>query len=96
MRRRIASVRAGRQIEVVLYGKPDCELCRKAERAVSSVFGSRNLEVVNILGDRALEDMYVFRIPVLVVDGVEAAEGLIDVEDACRARSHAIRQRMTQ
>lgn len=96
LRRRIATVRTGRQIDVVLYSKPECELCAKAERAVRSVFGSRHLRIVNILDDRELEDRYIFRIPVLVVDGVEVAEGLIDADDARRARAGAIRQRMAE
>jgi hypothetical protein len=35
------------------------------------------LRVVNILEDQELEDRYVFRIPVLSINGIDVAEGEI-------------------
>lgn len=96
MLRRFRSVTASRRLDVMLMSKPGCELCEKAERATRRVFGVRRVRIVNILEDRALEDMYVFRIPVLVVDGVEVAEGLITIDDARRARRLAVRERSLQ
>ncbi len=77
--RRPANVRA------TLYSKSDCPLCREAEQVVGRVFGARQLDVVDIIGNRQLEDEYVFRIPVLVVDGQVVAEGRITMEDATSA-----------
>lgn len=93
MLRRIQSLLARREMDVVLLSKPGCELCEKAERVVGRVFGSRRVRVINILDDRTLEDEYVFRIPVLVVDGAELAEGLITEDEARRARRAALQGR---
>lgn len=86
----LRSMLIGRELDVTLYSKPGCELCREAERVIDRVFGKRRVNVVNILDDRVLEDLYVFRIPVLVVDGIEVAEGLITGEQARGARQAAI------
>ncbi len=59
---------------------------------VQRVFGVRQVDVVDIIGDRRLEDAYIFRIPVLVVDGRVLAEGHITMADA-RAALHAARVR---
>ncbi|HMM41949.1 MAG TPA: glutaredoxin family protein [Thermomicrobiales bacterium] len=93
---RIRSVLVGRELDVTLMSKPGCELCNKAERVARRVFGARRVRVVNILEDRALEDTYVFRIPVPIVDGVEIAEGLITEDDARRARAAALRGRVAR
>ena len=69
-------------VRVTLYSKPDCSLCREAETVVGRVFGAPQVDVVDIIGDRELEDQYIFRIPVLVVDGRVLAEGRITVDDA--------------
>jgi len=82
--RRPATVRA------TLYSKADCSLCREAERVVRRVFGVRQIDVVDIIGDRQLEDEYIFRIPVLVVGGQVLAEGRITMEDARLALQTAI------
>jgi hypothetical protein len=71
----------------VLYSKPGCLLCRQAERAVATVFGRAQVPVVNILGDRELEDRYVFRIPVLALGELVLAEGRITIADARAARA---------
>lgn len=62
---------------------------------VRRVFGARQVDVVDIIGDRRLEDAYVFRIPVLVVDGRVLAEGRITLADAQAAlhAAHAARVR---
>lgn len=93
---RIRAAFLGRDLDVLLLSKPGCELCDKAERITHRVFGARRLRVVNILEDRDLEDEFVFRIPVLIVDGVEVAEGLITENDARRARQAALRRRRAQ
>jgi len=90
---RIRSILSRGERDIVLLSKPGCELCQKAERAVGRVFGARRVRVVNILDDRALEDEYVFRIPVLIIDGAVVAEGLIGEEDARRAWRGALRGR---
>ena len=73
--------RAGidRNTDVTLYSRPGCHLCEDAEARIRRVLGKEasSLRVVNILEDRELEDQYVFRIPVLRINGVDVAEGEI-------------------
>jgi hypothetical protein len=76
---------SGRDIRVTLLSKPECSLCDEALASISRVFGAENVTVVNILRERALEDLYVFRIPVLMRGDVVLAEGRIDVQEARRA-----------
>jgi hypothetical protein len=65
--------------DITLYSRPGCHLCEDAEARIRRVLGrsSSRLRVVNILEDRELEDEYVFRIPVLSINGVDVAEGEI-------------------
>lgn len=71
---------------LILYSKPDCSLCELAEREATRVFGRDNVKVVDIRGQRALEDEYIFRIPVLTYRGQTLAEGLIGRAEADAAR----------
>ena len=77
-------------IRATLYSKAGCHLCHEAEEVVRRVFGARHVDVVDIIGDRRLEDEYIFRIPVLVVDGQVLAEGQITMADARQARQAAV------
>ena len=77
-------------IRATLYSKADCHLCREAEQVIRRVFGSRQVDVVDIIGDQRLEDEFIFRIPVLVVDGQVLAEGQITMADARLARRAAV------
>lgn len=83
-------------IQATLYSKADCELCREAERIVGRVFGARQVDVVDIIGNRRLEDEFIFRIPVLVVDGRVLAEGRITMADARSAHRSARTVRRTE
>lgn len=76
-------------IRATLYSKAECPLCREAEAVVRKVFGAGNVDVIDIIGDRTLEDEYIFRIPVLVVGGRVLAEGRITMADAKAARQFA-------
>lgn len=92
---RVRSMLLRHDIDITLMSRPGCSLCEKAERAAVRVCGERRVRVVNILDDRALEDAYVFRIPVLLVDGVEAADGIVTERDVRRAVRNAVRRRAT-
>jgi hypothetical protein len=80
------------QFNVTLFSKSGCHLCDDAEAQVHRVLGrvESRLRVVNILEDRDLEDRYVFRIPVLCINGVEVAEGQIIERDVRRALMRAV------
>jgi hypothetical protein len=80
-------------IRATLYSKAGCHLCHEAEGVVRRVFGARHVDVVDIIGDQRLEDEYIFRIPVLVVDGQVLAEGQITMADARQARQAAVAMR---
>ena len=62
--------------EVVLYGKAGCHLCDDARAVVLDVRGRREFELteVDVSLDPVLNARYGERIPVVVVDGVEAFE----------------------
>jgi glutaredoxin len=65
---------------LTLLGKPGCHLCEEA-RAVIAAVGERHpfeLEEVDITRDPELERRYRERIPVIVIDGKEALELVID------------------
>lgn len=75
---------------VTLYTKPGCELCREAEHAVRRVFGRSRVQLVDISGRPELEDLYVFRIPVLSVRETVLAEGRITRAEALLARQRLV------
>jgi glutaredoxin len=62
--------------EVVLYGKAGCHLCDDARAVVQDVRARREFELteVDVSLDPVLNARYGERIPVVVVDGVEAFE----------------------
>jgi glutaredoxin len=69
--------------EVVLYSRPGCHLCDDARgmlQRAGAVFAERDIEA-----DDALFRRYLERIPVIVIDGQEAFELVID-EGSLRAR----------
>ena len=59
---------------LVLYGKPDCELCDEMKAVVEEVRRTMpfTLEVVDITDDAPLTAAYGLDIPVLTVDGRKA------------------------
>lgn len=69
------------ELPFVLYSKPDCGLCATAETELRRAVGPHGARVVNIVGDRELEDAYIFRIPVLTYRDVVLAEGIITAAD---------------
>ncbi|MCZ7644581.1 MAG: glutaredoxin family protein [Planctomycetota bacterium] len=58
-----------------LYSKPDCPLCEEAKAAIQE-FAKEcpvELETVDVSQDPKLWEAYRFEIPVLLIDGQEAA-----------------------
>jgi glutaredoxin len=72
---------------LTLYTKPDCPLCDDARDALERVRARApfELEVVDISADASLKARYGERIPVVLVDGEEAAEFVVD-EQALEGR----------
>jgi len=68
---------------VILYGKPGCCLCDDLAEHVRPHVESRNdvtFEKRDITTNDAWQDLYRFRIPVLVVDGQERLDGRVEKE----------------
>jgi glutaredoxin len=65
---------------LTLYGKPGCHLCEEARAAVARVVehSSHELQEVDITLDPVLHRRYGERIPVLVLDGEEVFEFVVD------------------
>jgi hypothetical protein len=66
--------RSSSQHRVELIGAEGCHLCESARRVIEGVRAGSPFELVetDISGDPELERRYRERIPVVVVDGVEA------------------------
>lgn len=72
---------------VTLYAKAGCHLCDEAraylEEALAEVHQELDLREADIRTDPELFERYRYRIPVIVVDGVERLEGRVS-DDAVR------------
>jgi glutaredoxin len=68
---------------LTLYTKPDCTLCDEARTALERVRERMpfELEVIDISANAGLAERYGERIPVVLVDGKEAWEYVIDERD---------------
>lgn len=67
---------------VTLYGKPGCCLCDEAKEALAAI-GARHafdLAEVDITRDPAMERAYRERIPVVVIDGDEVCDLVVNPE----------------
>jgi len=75
---------------LTLYTKPDCSLCDEARAALERVRErvSFDLELVDISDDFDLAERYGERIPVVLVDGEESSEYVVD-EDELERRLRA-------
>lgn len=61
---------------LTLYSKPNCPLCDEAKKEINEFEKecAVKLDIVDISKDKALWEKYQFDIPVLMVDGQEAAK----------------------
>ena len=68
--------------KLTLYSKPACSLCEEAKGAIEeySKECGLTLDVVDISQDRKLWEQYQYEIPILLVDGREAARHHIDLK----------------
>lgn len=76
---------AGKTHRIQLLGRPGCHLCDDARAALQPVFGRNAIEDVDITTVPELEDLYVFRIPVVLFEDQVVSEGIIDRKEARRA-----------
>jgi hypothetical protein len=76
---------------VTLYGKVGCCLCDEARAALDEVAAQTPFELreVDILGDPELFERYRYRIPVVLKNGREVAEGRISALELAAALTNA-------
>jgi glutaredoxin len=60
--------------EVVVYTRVGCGLCERAETLVRREARGCQVRIVDVDTDPDLQQRYTVRVPVVVVDGTEAAE----------------------
>jgi glutaredoxin len=72
---------------VTVYSHPDCHLCEEAMALLRRLSGELGFELAeyDISGDGALERAYFERVPVVLLDGEELCEYVVD-ETALRER----------
>ncbi|MDR7435220.1 MAG: glutaredoxin family protein [Armatimonadota bacterium] len=82
-------------LRFTVYGKPGCALCEKALDAIRILSRTYPLQLtyVNILEDPGLYARYHDRIPVVLLEGEEVAEGRVSfasIEAIVRSRFRGI------
>jgi glutaredoxin len=73
---------------LTLYGKPGCHLCEEAQASLRRALAGRDvaLEEVDVTLDPVIEGRYGHRIPVVLLDGEELFEYVVD--------PHVLRERL--
>ena len=73
-------------MKIILYSKAGCHLCDEARDHLEDLAADHPFELdeIDIRRDEALFERYRYRIPVIVVDGVERLEGRIERADVAR------------
>jgi glutaredoxin len=79
-------------VEVVVYTRACCGLCRSAERLVATEAPRADVTHVDVDDDEELVRRYGVRVPVVVVDGVEVAELQVEPGTVRRAVRRARRR----
>lgn len=79
--------RRSRGVIITLYSKVGCCLCDEAREALDEVAANTpfDLREIDILSDPALFERYRYRIPVILKDGHEIAEGRVSALDLAAA-----------
>lgn len=72
----------GNKHRIQLLGRPGCHLCTDALAALQPVFGRDGIDQIDITTAPELEDLYVFRIPVVLYENQVVSEGIIDRKEA--------------
>lgn len=81
----IGSGRRRHKVVVEVYTREGCHLCEEAEALVEAEAGRARIRRIDIDQDPALHDRYHIRVPVIVVDGREVAEGQVSPGTVRRA-----------
>jgi glutaredoxin len=92
----IGSGRHGRRSTIEVYTRDGCGLCRTAEEIVAREADRAEVRHIDIDQDDALMTRYQVRVPVIVVDGREVAEGRVSPGTVKRALRRSRRARWSQ
>lgn len=70
-------------LTIILYSKAGCHLCDEARGYLEELAADHEIDIqeIDIRRDPDLFERYRYRIPVIVVDGVERLEGRIEEAD---------------
>lgn len=70
-------------ITITLYSKAGCRLCDDARGYLEELAADHEIDIeeIDIRSDPILFERYRYRIPVILLDGVERLEGRIEQED---------------
>jgi glutaredoxin len=82
-RSRCSEWSATRMITITLYSKAGCHLCDQARDYLEELAADQDIDIqeIDIRRDPDLFERYRYRIPVILVDGVERLEGRIEHDD---------------
>jgi glutaredoxin len=92
----IGRARGGQRSTVVVYTREGCGLCRTAEELVAHEADRAEVRLVDVDRDEDLLRRYHVRVPVVVVDGREVAEGQVAPGTVRRALRRARRARWAE
>ncbi|MDX1659415.1 MAG: glutaredoxin family protein [Nitriliruptorales bacterium] len=88
--------RRGYRSLVEVYTRDNCGLCAKAEELVDDEAGRADVRLIDIDENDELVKRYGVRVPVIVVDGREVAEGQVEPGEIRRALRRARRGRWAE
>lgn len=74
----IGSGRRRQRSSIEVYTRRNCGLCQTAEDIVAAEAGKAQVRLIDIDEDDELMKRYQVRVPVIVVDGREVAEGRVE------------------
>ena len=79
----MGELQASATAKVTFYTKAGCHLCDNARDALDEIATHTSYELteIDIRSDMALFERYRYRIPVILMNGQEVAEGRITYED---------------
>ncbi|MFK3935920.1 glutaredoxin family protein [Alkalihalobacillus sp. NPDC078783] len=79
-------------MEIIFYSKDQCSLCEKGKKVLDQL--NINYQTIDIYQDDVLLETYMFRIPVVTVNGQVADEGILSydtLKDSIQSATHANR-----
>lgn len=92
----IGTGRRRQRSQIEVYTRRNCGLCETAEEIVAAEAGKAEVKLIDIDEDDELMKRYQVRVPVIVVDGREVAEGKVEAGAVKAALRQARRGRWSE